>query len=257
MSHDPSLILPTVSAEYVLPTPPRHAGDVLIVPMRQEADARLQRGGEVARSLGEHFSLLAETQQLALSELRDRLAWLDGAVADASRAQLKGAIQEVRAVLDWCDAMQAELVADCQRAARGWERIDSSAMAQAVAAAARSPECEVLALGSAPSWWGDGSLLARLLQEALGLVLERTQGNGVRVIEVSESDGAPCFNIYSRGEPSDSVDPRSVQRFRGLVARLGAHVAAGSLGVGGAGMRIRLPIDAPQAAVANEDAAGS
>lgn len=92
---------------YVLPPPqrrPREGAGVVA------AQAAACRGSEPARALAARVACEAEILHLLLAELRDRLERLDGATAEASRAQLKGAVRELGAVLDWCEAVQGELL---------------------------------------------------------------------------------------------------------------------------------------------------
>ena len=203
------------------------------------------RGATVARGLGERFLALADCQQQFLGELRARLEALDTAITDASRAQLKGAIREVSAVLDWCDSVQLDLQTEARRAAAGQEPADLAALCRDVAGSlGGGGDIDVVDQG-AGHWWGDAAALRDAIRHALTLVAERTSGAGSRRLEVGSTDGAPWVRVWSSGEPGDSLEVDSVRRFRLAVGRLGVRVVPDSLGPGGAGLVLLLPVHEP------------
>lgn len=242
MSTNRPATIDPAAIDYVLPAPPRGGAEVVVVAPRRDVTAVLRRGGEVARTLGDRFLALAESQQLFLEELRDRLDQLDGAIAETPRALLKGAVRETLAVLDWCDTVQADLVAESRQAARGAEPIDVAALCREVAAGVHLDDQPVVVVGrqDAP-WWGDAAALADVVRLGLGLVAERTQGHGARSLEIAEAPGAVRLWLASHGEPGDGVEPDSVERFRAAVQRLGATVRPDALGPGSSGLVIELP----------------
>lgn len=231
------------ASSYVLPAPKRPTPDVIVVPSRM--GAALERSGQVARVIGERFLALAECQQQFLGELRNRLEVLDGAIADDSRAQMKGALREVTAVLDWCDSVQADLQEESRRAAAGREPLDLGAeCADLVAGFAGGNDIDVVST-AATRWWGDAKALHEAVCHGLTLVSERTAGQGRRRIEIGTAEDSAWIRIASSGEPGDSLDVDSVRRFRGAVTRLGARVVPDALGPGGAGFLLVLPHQEP------------
>ena len=130
MSHPIPPVLAESTSDYVLPAPPRGTGEIVVVAPPGDGASSLSRGAEVARRLGARFTALGESQQLFLGELRERIVAIDGVVAEASRAQLKGALGELLAVLDWCDAVQLDALQEAARAADGEEPIDLAAFAE-------------------------------------------------------------------------------------------------------------------------------
>lgn len=241
MSTDRPAILPSEAVEYVLPAPPRAAGEVVVVAPRPDPTSGLRRGGEVARALGERFLAFAESQQGFLAELRERLVALDGSIAEASRAQWKGGVHDVLAVLDWCDAVQGDLLRESGLAAAGAQPIDVVALCEEVAAQVATDEQPVFVNGScANGWWGSAVALADLIRRGLGLLTERTQGVGARCVEVSASDGVVTLLLRSAGEPGDGVDAESIRRFRQAATELGASVRPDGMGPGGASMVIEI-----------------
>jgi hypothetical protein len=240
MSNEPTGLLVTEAAEYVLPSPPRSAGEVVVIAPPHDR-AAWRRGGEVARAFGERFLALGETQQLFAAELRERLQTLDAAIADASRAQLKGAVHDVLAVLDWCDAAQADLVRECRLAAAGKELLDVTELCEVVAAERLAAGQQVSVVGRLPlPWWGEALALADLVAAAITVVVERAAGAAV-VIEIAATPAGAELHIASRGEPGDGVDAETIRRFRAAVERIGASVRPDQQGPGGCGMRVLLP----------------
>jgi hypothetical protein len=241
MSTQEPTVLATDAAEYVLPAPPRTTGEVVVVaPNRDQTDV-WRRGSDVARALGERFLVLVENQQIFAAELRERLQELDLAAAEGSRAQWKGAVRDLLAVLDWSDAGHGDLLQEARWAASGSEPIDLAELCQAVAAKVQTPEQAIHVSGFAASpWWGSAPALAAAVRQGLELVAERTQGSGARLLEIEETSAAHTVRIASSGEPSDAVDAASVARFRRAAAAIGAVVTPDTFGPGGAGLVLEL-----------------
>jgi hypothetical protein len=240
MTTKPTDVVEAPASNYVLPGPKRTTPDVIVV--QPSSAARFEHGGRVARSLGDRFLMLAECQQEFLNELRSRLEAIDEAMAEDSRARLKGSLREAIGVLAWCDAVQADLVQDGQRAAGGFEPIDLEELSAAVAAEGTGNDGSVLVTGHAGNpWWGDSKVLAETIRAGLDLVSERTGGMGLRHIELGTTDLSPWIRIAGAGEPGDGVEVRSLERFRRCVTLLGARVTPDALGPGGAGLVLHLP----------------
>ena len=235
-------VLDSLAAEYVLPSPPRGASELVVVPTRAEPFAGLRRGGDVARAIGDRFVALTECQQQFLAELRERLGTLDAAIAEDSRARLKGALRDAFHVLDWCDAVQSDLQTDGRRAAAGAEPIDVAALCGEVAAATGAGDAVQVAGRLPGRWWGEASALATVLDLGLRLVSERTGGLGRRFLELGGDGEQPTVRIVSYADPAEGVDPASVRRFRQAVERLGARVVPDALGPGGSGFLLLLPL---------------
>jgi hypothetical protein len=242
MSLNPTSVVVPESSEYVLPTRPRPAGEVVVVADHRDVGASLRRGSEVARQLGERFLAMAESHELLAAELRARLESLDGAITEASRAQLKGAVRDVLAVLEWSDAVNADLVREGRLAAEGKEAIDVTDLCTAVASEHQTPEQPIHIGGQCLPWWGSAPLLAEALGLAIDLVGERSQGVGARSVEVANEVGQVLITIRASGEPADRVDPATIERFRRAAAELGASVSPDATGLGGTGIVLQLPV---------------
>lgn len=236
------LSVPT-SAEYVLPARPRGNGEIVVVPPSTDSRNALRRGGDVARTIGARLLALAEGQRLFLDEVRERLGALDVAIADSSRAQLKGAVRELVSVLDWCDAVQVDLLQEAGDAARGAEPIDVAALAEDVVVPAIGLDRPVLVRGHGESrYWGPAVLVADLLQRGIELLAERAQGPGAIAVEAVHAGDALRLQFEAIGEPADGLDPATVRRFRQAVDALAGVVLPGELGVGGSACVVELPI---------------
>ena len=232
-------------SEYVLPKPPRPAGEVMVGPGRSGAEFVLRRTAATARELGGRFLLLADCQQQFLAELRHGLEALDGAVAEDARVKLKSAVHAALQVLEWCDTVQGDLQLEGGWAARGWQPIDLGAFCREQVLAAQFQGAPVLVTGEvARVWWGDAERLAAVLHAGLHAVAERTAGLGSIVVEVRCDAAGHRVRIAGTGEPADDLDPAVLQAFRNAVERLGARVVPDSLGGGGAGLVIELPVAA-------------
>lgn len=237
-----TLSVPT-AADYVLPARPRGNGEIVVVPTSVDRLSALRRGGEVARTIGARVAVLAEGQRLFLDEVHERLAALDGAIADSSRAQLKGAVRELVAVLGWCDAVQTDLVREAEAAARGAEPIDVATLAEEVVVPALGLDRPVLVRGhGAGSYLGEAVLVADLLQRGIELLAERAQGPGAIAVEVVHTGLALRLRFDAVGEPSDGLDPATVRRFRHAVDALAGVVLPGELGTGANACLVELPV---------------
>lgn len=236
------LSVPT-AADYVLPAPPRGNGEIVVVPPSTDGRNALRRGGDVARTIGARLLALAEAQRMFLDEVRERLGALDVAIADSSRAQLKGAVRELVSVLDWSDAAQADLLQQAGDAARGAEPIDVAALAEDVVVPAIGLDRPVLVRGHGGArYWGEAVLVADLLQRGIELLSERAQGPGAIGVEVRHAGDALRLQFEAIGEPVDGIDPATVRRFRQAVDALAGVVLPGELGVGGNACVVELPI---------------
>lgn len=229
------------AAEYVLPAPPRPTGEIVVVAPRPDPASAWRRGSEVARALGERFLTMVETQQIFATELRDRLTALDGSIAEASRAQWKGALRAAMSVLEWSEALQADQLQEARWAAAGEEPLDVADLCQQVAAQVQTPDQPVYVGGQLhAAWWGSAPAVAEVVRQALGLVGERTQGVGARSIEVSEASGAIRIAFAGAGEPAEALDQDSIVRFRRAIGQLRAVVTPDASDPGGAGLVVEL-----------------
>lgn len=242
MTNQPNEALATPATDYVLPMPPRATGEVVVLTPQRDGTGALRRGSDVARAIGVRMLAFAEHQQLLATELRDRLQALDVEIADASRAQLKGAVHDLVAVLDWCDAAQLELVRESRCAASGLELLDLAELCESIAGEVRAQGLLVSVTGSSNRvFWGDALALAELVRQAIAVIAERAAGAPV-ALEVVDAGAGIEVMVGSRGEPGDGVEPATVRRFRAAVERVGATVRPGPFGLGGAGLRLVLPV---------------
>ncbi len=229
----------TAVGEYVLPQPPRGGEVPLTIAPPHGASASLRRA-EAARLLGNRSIALVECQQQFLAEVRERLVALDVAIAEDSRARLKGAVRATMDVLDWCDAVQRDLQRETGFACQGWLPHDLASCCEEVAAGLTGGRT-IVAGSTTTSWWGDGALLAAFLAAGIELVRERTSGQGAVLVELAEDQGTHTVRIASDADAIEDVDPASATRFRALADRLGATVVPDRFGVAAPGLIVRLP----------------
>lgn len=240
MTTDRTVVLDSTDCNYVLPAPPRGHG--FLVTGEGAAKQFVMQTGAVARALGQRFHTQAESMELLLVELRERLEQLHVCIAEDARAQLKGAVREIVRVVDWCDAVQSELVNEANKASAGLEPVDLLELCEQQAGAWQASADPIVVLAKQPViYWGDRSQLAHLVQKALALVWARTGERGLRCLEVSSQHGVACLRVCSRGEPVSEVDGDVIDLFRVAADNLGAVVVPDELGPGGAGLVLRLP----------------
>jgi hypothetical protein len=234
-------------AGYVLPAPPRSRRAELTA-TRGGEPAGSADGGGVAAAIGERLQLQVQSLDGLLSEIRDRLQLLDAAIAEDSRAQLKGAVREICEVVGWCEAAQQGMRAETARAASGQEPLDLLALCQQVVAA-RDAEEPIHVIAHRPvTCWGERAPTRLLIERALALVAARTGGRGLRCLEIDWQEHAPTLRVRSQGEPGGELPPETVAAFRAAAARAGARVAPDEHGPGGAGLLLRFEHSADAAA---------
>lgn len=241
MTTDPNLVLDPATGSYVLPAPPR--GRSLITEGEETEATSAFQAVTVARAIGERFQVTAQSLEMLLLEVRERVQVLDQAIAEDSRAQLKGAVREIAKVLDWCDAARTEIAIDSSKAVAGFEPIDVVALCNQLATAHEglTDPIAVIARHDLTCWANRGQLM-HVVQKALAVVWARTGGQGLRCLETEWRDSIPAIRVCSRGEPCDGIDPNLVEDFRQAVENAGIIVIPDDLGPGGAGLVLRLPV---------------
>ena len=240
MTTNRNLVLNPVDGSYVLPAPPR-GFDLLV--MDGGESSPLLGAGAIASALGQRFQSQAQSLDLLLTEMRGQLERLDGVIAEASPAQLKGAVRDVVRVVDWCDALRLDLADESAKAVDGLQPIDLLALCEQQANALQGLVDPITVLPSQQVvYWGDRNRLTILIEKALELVWARTGGQGLRCIEIGSEAGVPSIRVCSHGEPTKAIDRDVVDAFREAVDYVAATVAPDELGPGGAGIMLRLPI---------------
>ncbi|HEB52579.1 MAG TPA: hypothetical protein ENI87_04905 [bacterium] len=236
MSHEKHQVLETPIDNYVLPSPPRGQAELLVADGASTA-VGVASTAAVARAFGERLEVKAQCMGGFLTELRDRLERLDAAIAEDSRAQLKGAVRELGHVVDWCDAVRAELADEGAMARSGREPIDLGQFCEQLATRlqATTEPISVRTVGTVTVWCERGAL-AHLLERALAVVWARTGGVGLRCLGVAAPDGTPQLRVWSRGEPTGDVDAELVDALRNVATKVGARILPDELGPGGAGL---------------------
>lgn len=240
MTTDPNLVLDPVTGSYVLPAPPR--GKSLLTVAAEPKTLVPYQAGIAVRALGERFQVTAQSLELLLLEVRERVHQLDQSIAEDTRAQLKGAVREISKVLDWCDAARTEIANDSSKAIAGLEPVDVVDLCNQLSAAHEGLTDPIAVIARHEvTCWADRGQLRHVVQKALALVWERTGGQGLRCLETEWRDSTPTIRVCSRGEPVEGIDPVVVEDFRLAVENAGITVTPDDLGPGGAGLVLRLP----------------
>ena len=240
MTTDQKQILVSENDSYVLPKPPRGPRAQLVV----DQEAATPPTARAVRGVGARVRVQAESLDVLFQELRTRLEGLDAAIAEDSRAQLKGAVRDVGDVLGWCEEVQKVLAVEGARAERGEEPIDLSELCEEVAAVRQEPSSPISVITRQPAiCWGERARIVHLVKKALDLVWARTEQQGLRRLEISWREDAACVRVSSQGEPVDGVDPELVDAFRAAAGGADVTVEPDALGPAGAGMLLVLPRD--------------
>ena len=241
MTIDLNQVLDPVTGDYVLPAPPRGKG--LLTVEREPRQPAARQAGGASRAIGERFLVAAESLEGLLSELRDRVENLDQAIAEDTRARLKGAVREITSVIDWCDAASAELAVESAKAVAGFEPVDVGALCKELSDARQDVDHPIaVTTRSEVACWADRGHLMDIVQKALAVVWARTGGHGLRCLEAAWRDGIPSIRVCSRGEPGGEIAPSIIEDVRDAVEGAGITVVPDDLGPGGAGLVLLLPV---------------
>lgn len=234
---------PHATAGYVLPPAPRGRSPLLIEPepIAPVAVAELA----ALRSAGSRMQALLECQQQFFSELRQALAETEAAVHEETRVRIIRQVAQLGEILDWCEAVQGDLVLESRRAAMGWQAVDLAA-ALRQAAERHETATPVLLIGqSSMPWWGRREDLDRLLTLALRVVSERIGGSGSIHVELGDSEHGHNLRVLGLGEPCPVASEQLIGSFRAAAAAARAVVSPDALGVGGSGFVLRFGAASP------------
>lgn len=236
---------PESVASFVLPKPPRERGDVVTrEPLPASWRAGLHAGAEAVAAFSGRLQSLVECQERFLGEMRATLAEMDTSVHEETRARLKGQVRTLTEILDWSQAVHADLAAECRRAHAGHQVVDVASICRLVAAEfpVGHDGTAVAVLGAASkSWCGCVARLADLLEAAVSLVHCRVGGRAGITIEIGENGGWLNIRVVSPGEPGEIDEPELVTRFRLLAREVSATVLSDEFGSGGTSLVVRIP----------------
>lgn len=226
---------------YVLPSAPRGRSTLVIDPEDRQAATDSERNALCAA--GSRMQALLECQQQFFGELRLALAETGASVHEEPRARIMRHVAQLGEILEWCEAVQADLMLESQRAAMGWQAVElGEALHEAAARQEAQAEVSVLVSGHASStWWGKPAELDRALGLALQIVTARIGGTGSIQVELGEGEQGHTIRVLGLGEPRPIGCETLVRSFRAAAAAIGAKVAPDALGVGGSGFLLRLP----------------
>lgn len=228
-------------AGYVFPAPPRATGE-LIVTRDRLADPQ-RATATTARAFGTRMQSQAESLELLFGELRSRIDVLDASIADASAAQLKGAVRQLGEVLEWCEAVQQDLRDEAAAAVAGREPVDLGELCRRQAAnAALTVAIDVCADDDVVCWAGRAEC-AVLIDRAIALVHARGGAAAPIRVDVSWQDQAACVAIRGLGDAVvDELPEGLAEAFRSMADFVGATVTPDDRGPRVAGLALRLPV---------------
>lgn len=230
-----------------VPMPMRRPGTLWVgVEGAGGGTAQLRRAAEGGHRLGGRVLDLAESQGQLLGELRLVLQEMDNPEHDVPRARIAAKIAELGRILDWCDEVQHDLVAEGQQAVAGIEPIDLLLLCQDVVHDLADPDTErpVQIAGSAVhTVWGDPRAFGHLLRLGIDLVAQRTAGWSDIHVTVSEEAGVPMVRIAGLDGARREPDAELVGDFRAAAQTVGVQVLPDASGPDGTGLELHLPAE--------------
>lgn len=222
-------------APFVLPKPPRERTG-LVIRSERPGTAFLRRQALGLPALGARMAALLGCQERFLGELRTALA--DAAQGDGA------ALATAQQVLQWCDAVQEDLLQEARRANAGQQAVDLLEICHDVQlelgnGTAQQPlHVHGYARHTA---WGSAAEVGNLLQLAIELVALRTGGQGGIYVEVTEDERAPRVRVRGSAGPCADPPDENIDEFRAAAAATGFLVLPDELGPGAAGLQILVP----------------
>lgn len=224
------------------------AGEVsLATPRLPIGGAQLSRLGEreLLAGIGARIDWLVGCVGRFHEEARLAIREIEESAVEAPRARIQNSIRRVAEILDWAEEASEDMRAEALHALEGKRRIDPeqlcTEMAQAVRAFFPNIRTTVIPGAEKFSVVGASAQLAEAMFHALVVVSHRIGGDGLIQIEAKASADTLCLDIHGTGEPRDISLPESVDRLREIVAAHGGTLEPTETGLGGAGLRIRLP----------------
>jgi hypothetical protein len=240
--------IPGSEAEFVLPKPPRHTAPLLVGGAEAgSSPTALRRAADGLAAAGGRIQVLLECQDRFLGEMRAALREMDDSLHEESRARLKAKVRGLVEILDWCEAMQVDLLLEGRRASWNQQAVDLRALCDDAAHDLRGGRhgMAVEIHGDCPTRvWAELPLLGDVIRGALEVVADRIGGQGHIAVELQESADGPAVWIRGMGAPASSQDPVALERFRSSAAAAGVSVTPDALGPGGTGLMLGVPAQA-------------
>jgi hypothetical protein len=234
--------------EFVLPKPPRHAAPLLVGGAEAGGSpTALRRAAAGLAAAGGRIQVLLECQDRFLGEMRAALREMDDSLHEESRARLKAKVRSLVEILDWCEAVQVDLLLEGRRASWNQQLVDLRALCDDAAHDLRGArgELAVEIHGDCPTGvWAELPLLGDVIRGAFEVVADRIGGQGQVAVELQEQDGGPSVWVRGTGAPTSAQDPVALERFRSAAAAAGVRVAPDALGPGGTGLILEVPAQA-------------
>lgn len=229
-----TFVLPARDGARTLPAPPPRAPGTLVVrgEFGGQGTALLRREARGLQPLGERLRSLLVSQDHLLGELRGALAG-------------RG---EATAVLDWCEAVQAELWTEADHAACGLQAIDLLGLCHDVlhdgGGVGGDGGREVRIVGAPRhAVWGRIDTLGHLLRLAIELVDARTAGLGDLVIDAGEDEAGLFLAVRGHGRGRAEPPAGLIADFRITAAEAGVRVVPDASSADGPGLELRIPND--------------
>ncbi|MGE3174205.1 MAG: hypothetical protein AB7O97_16370 [Planctomycetota bacterium] len=227
-----TFVLPSRDGARTLPAPPARNPATLVVrgEFGGQGTALLRREARGLPPLGERLRSLLASQDHLLGELRGALAG-------------RG---EAAAVLDWCEAVQAELWTEADHAACGLQAIDLLGLCHDVlhdgGGVGGDVGREVRIVGAPRhAVWGRIETFGHLLRLAIDLVDARTAGLGDLVLEAGEDEAGPFLAVRGHGRGRAEPAAGLIADFRVAAAECGVRVVPDASGADGPGLELRVP----------------
>jgi hypothetical protein len=235
----------TNEPQFVLPKPPRHAGTLVVGDAEGATGAVTRRKAEGLVRAGVRMMALLECQDRFLAEARVAARELQHGLPAADSVSSVGILHQV---LDWCEAVQADMTVEARRAALGQQAVDLLLLCQDVQhdlnlAGRFTPDAQqpLLVLGhSRHAVWGRIDDLGLLLKCAIELMAQRTAGHGAISVEVQDDSSSVAVTVRGSGATIQQPSTEAVDAFRAAAEGAEAMVQPDELGPGSAGLVLRF-----------------
>ena len=225
----------------MLPKPPRQRSDLVVGREPGGGNAMMRRQVVALPAAGTRLVALLGCQDRFLAELRVVLGELRSAAATAAGSS---SLATANQVIDWCEAVQSDLMLEATRAAVGHQAVDLLDLCHDVQhdLGLGRAEPPVQVHGHArQTVWGSVPALERLLRLGLQLVAQHTGQQGGLFLEVGDGPRGPQIRIRAAAASAGPLDPEDVACFCELAEEAGVDVHPDDEGGAVAGMLLVVP----------------
>jgi hypothetical protein len=239
-----------IAAEDRTPPAPHDDASVPQIPPELENPSRKAEPA-ILEPLGTRLMALVGCLERFLDEGASAIRELDQAVEEEPRVRLKSHVKGLREIVDWTQAVAADLRCEAAAAELGMRLVETREVLVELAGIfeRRFPQVRVhVAPADSSECFARAADLADAFYLALALTAVRIGVQGAITVEISRGPQYLRHRILGHGEPRPVHACPEVQRLRDLVKSHGGRLFPAETGPHGTGITIEIPLPGTAAA---------